>query len=236
MIPASLVFVPFLIGCGAEPITGDTPTNPIVAVRSDLDAKAYPSDQDGFQSSSAAGATVDSLEVSRVYLIVRGIEIQGTDEHTISQVSRLLRNQSMIVFQPEWPNYVAGVEVVAGTYGVVKFTVQPLQGNVDSLIAFDSRYANVVTYAPSNAVIVTGHTYKNGVKVPFVFTSGAGFETEFMFKPELILSESVHHELRMRFLAQNAFDASGAVVDPNDFRNRSMIETNLQSSIGFFRL
>ena len=236
MIPASLVFVPFLAGCGAEPITSDTPTNPIVAVRSDIDAKAYRSDQDGFHSSTAAGATVDSLEVTRVYLIVTGLEIQGTDENTISQVGRILRNKTMIVFQAEWPNYIADVEAVAGTYSVAKFAVQPLDGNVDSLIAFDSRYADVVTYGPSNAVIVLGHTYKNGVKIPFAFTSAAAFETEFKFEPGLTLSEGGRHELRMRFLAQKAFDANGAVMDPSDFRNWNMIATNVQSSVGFFRL
>ena len=236
MIPACLVFAPFLISCGAEPITGDTPTNPIVAVRSDLDAKAYRSDQDGYQSSSAAGATVDSLEVTSAYMMVTGLEIHGKDDNAISQISRIRSEQTMIVFQPLITHYVTDAEAVAGTYPTAKFEVRPRHGNIDSLIMIDSRYRDFVTYGPSNAVIVTGHTYRYGVKVPFVFTSVAVFESEFTFIPQLTLTSGGNHELRMRFLAQKAFDANGAVMDPNDFRNRLMIESNLQSSIGFFRL
>src|SRR5687767_7268346 len=96
MIPACLVFVPFLISCGAEPITGDTPTNPMIAIRSDIDAKAYRQDQDGFQSSSAAGATVDSLEVNSAALIMSGWEIHGIDENSLGQISQLRSNQTVV--------------------------------------------------------------------------------------------------------------------------------------------
>ena len=236
MIPASLVFVPFFLGCGAEPITGDTPINPIVAVRSDMEAKAYSANEDGYQSSTAPGGAVDSLEVTGVTVVVTDLLLHGTDNTSAEQIGVLRPYQFLLVFQPSILNYISDVEVLAGTYPYVTFDVHPLEGKADSLITADDRFSEFVTFAPSSSVIIHGHTYKHGVKLPFVFTSPLVVDGKFMFSPQLSLEEGTLHELRVRFISQTAFGAGGAVLDPLDIRNRTMIENNLRSSIGVFRL
>jgi hypothetical protein len=237
MIPASLVFVPFLAGCGAEPITGDTTTNPVVSVRSDLEAKAYGTDGDGFHSSTAAGMTVDSLEVTSAYVVANDLMLRGKDEHAIEERSMLRANQFLLVFEPAGPYYVSDVEVLAGTYPKVEYEVRPLHGSLDSLLTIDSRCSAFVTFGATNSVIIQGHTYKNGVKLPFVFTSVTAIdEGQSMFDQPIVLESGMRDELRVRFLSQTAFGARGAVLDPRDERNRPAIESQLRSSIGVFRL
>jgi hypothetical protein len=236
MIPASLVFVPFIIGCGAEPITGDTPVNPILEVRSDLAPKAYRLNEDGFHSSTAAGATVDSLEVTGATILASDLQLQGFDKNSIDQVGMLRRGQFLLVFNPDYPNYINNVEVLAGTYSQAAFEVHAPKGPIDSLVGTDDRYSEFVTFGPSNSVIIHGNTYKNGVKLPFVFTSALVMDGQFLFSPQLSLEEGMLHKLHLRLISQTAFGAGSAVLDPADARNRDMIENNLRSALGVFRL
>ena len=233
---ASLVIVPLLMSCGSEPITGDTPVNPVVSVRSELDAKAYATDQDGQYSADVLGNTVDSLEVTSATIVASDLKLHGFDESAQESVGKLRAGQFMLVFEPGGPGYISDVEVLAGTYPKAKFEVHPLHGDLDSLIQTDSRYAEFVTLGPTNSVIIHGHTYKRGVKLPFVFTSALVLNGQFMFKTPLTLESSMREQLRVRFLSQEAFGASGAVLDPTDVRNRASIENNLRSSVGIFRL
>ena len=122
MIPASLVFVPFIIGCGAEPITVDTPVNPVVSVRSDIDARAYRTSDDDFHSSTAIGMTVDSLEVTGASFVATDLKLHGSD-----QIGTLRGGQFLLVFEPNVNTYISDVEVLAGTYTRAEFEVHPLR-------------------------------------------------------------------------------------------------------------
>lgn len=209
-------------------------------MRSDLDAKARPVQNGGNKyiqhAPSALGATVDSLEVTSVSLIVSDLKLHGADPAANEQVGVVRSGEFLMIFDSSGANYVADAKVLTGIYPQVKFEVHPLHGDIDSLILLDIRYRDFVTYGTSNTVIIHGYAFRQNVKIPFVFVSGLTMNGQFFFSSPLMIEAGMREELRMRFFSQAAFESDGAVMDPTDIRNRTEIENNLRSSVGVFRL
>jgi hypothetical protein len=238
LIPASLVlvFAPFIIGCGAEPATGDSESSAAVTVRSDLSSMAYSSGSDGFTSRSASGRTVDSLEVTRAMVVVSDLKLHGVGGDGGEQIGPLQTGQFLMVFDQGYYHHISYVSVLAGTYPRVKFEVHRLEGDLDSLRAIDDMYREFVTYGPTSTVIIQGYTYRGDVKLPFVFSTALVLNGQFFFDTPLSLEDGMQQELRVRFVSQTAFEVDGAVLDPLDANNRAAIENNLRGSVQVFRL
>lgn len=235
-ITASLALLAYLTGCGDAPVSGDTAQNPHVSVRSDLDAKAYSSYGDGSQTSSAKGLTVDSLIVTSAMMITSDLKLHSGNDYSVEQVGNLRLGQFLLIFDSSGTNYISDVQVLAGTYERVKFEVHPVTGSLDSLVFVDNRYAEFVTSGPATTVIIYGYTYRNGVQLPFVFSSGVVLNGQFIFDSPFVLRDGMREALRVRFLSQEAFSIDGVVLDPMDIRNHIDIENNLRGSVKIFRL
>ncbi len=180
-------------------------------------------------SASAFAAAVDSLQLTRVRVVLSKIELEtendSADFRTTPMVLDLDLSGAMQTLG------IMGVPF--GSYSEVEFKIHRVDSTDLTAVSPDeqARFADFLLY-PRASIIVEGVAYANGSGQAFTFRSGLEAEQEYELTPPLTVSDAnPTANITININSSNWFrDRNGALLDPADFNNKDQISGNIKAA------
>jgi hypothetical protein len=179
---------------------------------------------------SAAGATVDSLYITRVRLLVSNMKMHSTGNDT-TKGGTIKTGPFLIQFDSSGQRVFTSATVPAGTYDRIKFEIhkfssseanQYLNDPVFSDFAADERYTS----------IIEGYVVAGGQMMPFTFRSRVTENIQVRFDENIVLEDGSTEQVTLQFQPRAAFKkGSNKPLDPRDGDNRSEIEKMIKDAL-----
>ena len=185
----------------------------------------------------ALGALADSIQVTSAAFVVSDFELRS-DANDIANENfseeTIRREQFLLAFDAN-REYIGERIVLADSYLRSKFTIHPLVGKSDSLALsmgplYTTLFANSVA---DNTIVIHGFVWKDGLKMPFSYSSKASGSGSVVFDSPLVIAAGAGQtEVLIHFSGARAFSTGeGTLMDPRDSKNTSGIESNLKVSL-----
>ncbi|NUO80232.1 hypothetical protein HUU05_09165 [candidate division KSB1 bacterium] len=180
-------------------------------------------------SADAFAAAVDSLQLTRVRVVLSKIELESANDSADFRTTPMVLDLDL-----SGAMQTLGIMGVPfGTYSEVEFKIHRVDSTDLTVVSPDeqARFADFLLY-PRASIIVEGIAYTNGCGQAFAFRSGLEAEQEYELTPPLVVSDAnPTANITISINSSNWFrDRNGALLDPADFNNQDQISGNLKAS------
>ncbi len=237
---------------GCNNATNPVGSNPNSIGKVSMSAAYTPKSVQGMQKSSSVSA-VDSIKLTRVRVVLRNIRLKAedddhevemeTEDHGDNKSGEDSAKAKLAPFVLELnlngsTQQISITNVPFGTYDEFKFQIHRINQNEISGLppAEQAKFADFLS-GERYSIIIEGNVYKNGQVTPFTFRSKIDAEFELKLSPKFVVNQTqITFNLTLEVSSAGWFvDANGALVDPSDPNNASLINSNLKSFLHAFK-
>lgn len=218
----------FFTGCSESTSPNDQATVQMAAEldQSGVGAMAL---QKGIET-SAAGAEVDSLYITRVRLLVSDLKMHANGSDSTFG-GTIKTGPFLIQFDSAGSHVFTSASVPAGNYDRIKFEIHKLSSNEVAQYLNDPVFQDFVT-DDRWTVIVDGYVVANNVRSPFTYRSKVTENIQVRFEPDLVLEQGSTTMVALEFAPRAVFKkGSNRPLDPRDGENHNEIEKSIKDAL-----
>lgn len=234
LLLAGLLLGTVLTGCSDSV---DSDSNGTVRVEAEMDGSASVSrtlNRDEARSLLGAGATVDSLHLSRVRILISALKLHRSGEDTTSGDRSVHTGPILVTVDSAGTKVVATETIPAGTYDKIKFEFHKLSANEVSTYLNDPFFSDFVT-DDRYTFIFDGTVYKDGSAFPFTYRSDATANLDYKLDPAPVLNGGSTMVIVLRVDPRVLAKDGNGVLDPRDGSNEPKFDNAIKSAIHALR-
>lgn len=185
-------------------------------------------------STSAAGATVDSIKVTSVRMLVSHLKLHRDSQDTLGK-GNVKVGPFVMQFDSSGTRVFTSAVVPAGLYERIKFEMHKLSSKEYDSVANIPEFQEFAG-GDRNTFVIEGWTWKNGVMMPFTFRTNKTENLQVRFEPSLNLTGGEDQTVAIQFVPRLLFKKdSGLPLDPNDADNKNEFEKAIKDALKALR-
>jgi len=177
-------------------------------------------------------ATIDSVKIQRVRLLISRIKLQRSDEDTVDGGRDVKAGPGVVTFENGKLNTAFSSTVPVGRYDRLKIEVRPFSPSEAKSYESDPIYEDFAAIGRPS-FIVEGTVWSSGVPESFTQTSDNVENLWVKVEPYFEVSKSTTTKLKFDFDAVTWLKVGGSVKDPRDGTIRDDLKKRLKN---FFKL
>ena len=187
----------------------------------------------------ASPMAVDSIVVTRARLVVSSIDFEGGNDQSDDDDMEFMSSPVVVeLSMTDTVKSIAVANIPNGSYSEIEIEISTVSdSDLAALSPADlAPFADFIA-GPRYSIIIEGMVYQNGMAgQPFVFNSAIYAEQEYDLNPPLVVSADnpVANVTLAIYSAGWFVGPNGALLDPNDPANKTVIERNLKQSITMY--
>ncbi len=211
----------------------DSPTNSdqaAVTMQAEIASPVVTSTATKQTAIAGGGATVDSLRVTRVRILVSELKLHRDKEDDINGDHNVKVGPMMLQADASGARVFATGAIPPGSYDKIKFEFHRFSTNEVAQYLADSVFADFVTDQRST-VVIDGIAYVDGRAWPFTYKSDVTANLTLKFESVVALSTSGANTIVIVVDPALIFKSSGRCMDPRDSGNHGSIDNYLRNAI-----
>ncbi|MCS7169569.1 MAG: hypothetical protein NZ949_02985 [Candidatus Kapabacteria bacterium] len=218
-----------LSGCSEEGTFSDAS----VEISTQLGASSVGSVAKSVKFAPAGWSGVDSLQVTRVRILVRRLKLHSVSEDTASEGRDLKLGPFVAVFTSQRQT-LSITAIPPGVYRWLNLGFHRLSDSEAAQYAADPLFRDFVM-PERYSVLIEGRVFRGDSAIPFVYRSEVMANVAVEMDPPASATQTELLRLLVLFEPRQVFVEGNIVLDPRDPRLRSLIENKLRGALKALR-